>query len=61
MAVEAVDEYADSIMELESFVVIETNTSEYQVPVVANECRLEVKFRVAFLFVPRYAKGSNTS
>ena len=36
-----------------TFVIIQTNMLEYEVPMITNEGRPEMKFRIPFVFVPR--------
>ena len=61
MTVEVINEHANVVMEFEPFFIIQANSPEHEVPVVAYKCSLIVEFRVAFFFVPRDGEGCDTS
>src|ERR1700678_2006534 len=60
MAVEGINENANPVVKLESFLVVQADSSEYKVPVVADERGLVVEFPVSFFLVPRDLKGCNS-
>ena len=61
MAVEGINENANPVVKLESFLVVQADSSEYKVPVVADKSGLVVELRVSFFLVPRNFKGCDLS